>query len=186
MNKFVCSQPRCPRSGIGKLVAIKETPEIAARLADARKRLNKLALNHGQRPEQRAETVVVDETTGRSYVQDTFRHEFSDVRTAAIAGIVDEEATAAARAQGRNDPEPIWKVAPCPSLAGKRYQDLRDTAVTWLARAGCTMAEICAITGHSPKSVQTIIDHYLGAMRELADAAIDKLIAWKQREGIAV
>jgi hypothetical protein len=33
--------------------------------------------------------------------------------------------------------------------------------------------------------VQTIIDHYLGATRELADAAIDKLIAWKKREGIA-
>ena len=48
------------------------------------------------------------------------------------------------------------------------------------------MAEICAITGHSAKSVETIIDHYLGSTRELADAAIDKLIAWKKREGIAV
>ena len=49
-----------------------------------------------------------------------------------------------------------------------------------------TMAEISAISGHSAKSVQTIIDHYLGSTRELADAAIDKLIAWKKREGIAV
>jgi hypothetical protein len=68
----------------------------------------------------------------------------------------------------------------------KRDQDLRDTSVTWLARAGCTMPEICAITGHSAKSVQTIIDHYLGAAAELADAGIDKLVAWMQREGIAV
>jgi hypothetical protein len=29
-------------------------------------------------------------------------------------------------------------------------------------------------------------DHYLGSTRELADAAIDKLIAWKKSEGIAV
>ena len=35
-------------------------------------------------------------------------------------------------------------------LAGKRYQDLRDTAVTWLARAGATMAEICAVSSHWP------------------------------------
>jgi hypothetical protein len=77
-------------------------------------------------------------------------------------------------------------LTPCPSLAGKRDQDLRDIAVTWLARAGCTMAEICAITGHSARSVQTIIEHYLGAGRELADQAIDKLVAWMQREGIAV
>jgi hypothetical protein len=31
--------------------------------------------------------------------------------------------------------------------------------------------------------VQTIIDHYLGSTRELADAAIDKLIAWKKARG---
>jgi hypothetical protein len=56
----------------------------------------------------------------------------------------------------------------------------------WLARAGCTLVEICAISGHSPKSVQTIVEHYLGSQRELADAAIAKLVAWMQREGIAV
>ncbi len=48
------------------------------------------------------------------------------------------------------------------------------------------MAEICAISGHSARSVQTIIEHYLGAARELADAGIDKLTAWMAREGIAV
>jgi hypothetical protein len=46
--------------------------------------------------------------------------------------------------------------------------------------------QICAISGHSPRSVQTIIEHYLGATRELADAGIDKLVAWMEREGIAV
>jgi hypothetical protein len=34
--------------------------------------------------------------------------------------------------------------------------------------------------------VQTIIRHYFGAYAELADAGIDKLVAWLQREGIAV
>jgi len=115
-----------------------------------------IKLKMGTRPD----TVIVDETTGLEYVQDTYRHVFGEVRARAARS--------------------------CPSLATKRDQDLRDTAVTWLARAGCTMAEICAITGHSAQSVQTIIKHYLGAGPELADAGIDKLVAWMQREGIAV
>jgi hypothetical protein len=74
----------------------------------------------------------------------------------------------------------------CPSLADKRDQDLRDTAVTWLARAGCTLMEICAISGHSPASVQTIVNHYLGSSAELGDTAIKKLGAWLKQEGIGL
>lgn len=148
----------------GKLVAVKETPQLTARLDAARARVAAVKLKFGTRPE----TVVVDETTGLPYVQSTYRHVFDDVRALAI--------------KGSNE----FALAPCPSLARKRDQDLRDTSVTWLARAGCTLLEICAITGHSAKSVQTIIDHYLGSAAELADAGIDKLVAWMQREGIAV
>ena len=178
-----------------KLVPVKETPQLAERLADAKKRVAEIALRLGLRPEQRAETIVVDETTGREYDQSTYRHTFAEVRAAALAGIPDEAATAAARAAGRNDPQPIWFLPPCPSLLHVREDgsttlkqdlDLRDTSITWLARADNTMAEICAISGHSPNSVQTIIAHYLGARNELADSGIDKLVAWMEREGIAV
>jgi hypothetical protein len=140
----------------GKLVAIRDTPQLAARLEAARARVAAIKLKMGTRPD----TIVVDETTGEAYNQHTYRHEFAKVRTLAARR--------------------------CASLAGKRDQDLRDTAVTWLARAGCTLMEICAITGHSAQSVQTIIKHYLGSYAELADAGIDKLVAWMQREGIAV
>lgn len=171
-----------------KLVPVKETPQLAERLAAARARVAALALKFGLRPE----TIVVNEATCTPYDDDTYRHWFSEVRRIAIAGVVDQAAMAR---RGRNDPEPAWLIAPCPSLiftrddgtqSFKQDRDLRDTAVTWLARAGCTMAEICAISGHSAKSVQTIIEHYLGATRELGDAAIDKLTAWMEREGIAV
>jgi hypothetical protein len=144
------------QSKTGRLVAMPETPMLAARLEAARARVAALKLRLGTRPD----TVVVDEATGLPYVQSSYRHEFSRVRAAAAAAM--------------------------PSLAGKRDQDLRDTAVTWLARSGCTMAEICAITGHSSQSVQVIIEHYLGSTRELADQAIAKLTAWMAREGIAV
>jgi hypothetical protein len=152
------------QSKTGKLVPVRETPQLAARLEAARARVAAIKLKLGTRPE----TVIVDETTGNTYNQDTYRHSFAEVRALAI--------------KGSNE----YGLAPCPSLAGKRDQDLRDTAVTWLARAGCTLLEICAISGHSPRSVQTIIKHYLGSQAELADSGIDKLVAWMKREGIAV
>ena len=149
-------------------------------------------LRLGRRPEQRPAEIVVDEATGAPYDPTTYRHVFAAVRAAALAGIVDREASAR---DGRNDPEPVWLMAPCKTLlfkkddgvwSYKRDQDYRDTGVTWLARAGATMAEICAISGHSPKSVETVVKHYLGSHAELADNGIDKLVAWMQREGIAV
>lgn len=58
------------------------------------------------------------------------------------------------------------------------FHDLRGTAVTRLALAGCTVPEIASITGHSLKTVQEILDkHYLGGRLELAEAAIKKLDA---------
>ncbi len=48
------------------------------------------------------------------------------------------------------------------SVAGLTFHDLRGTAVTRLALAGATEAEIAAITGHSLADVGAILDtHYL-------------------------
>lgn len=54
-------------------------------------------------------------------------------------------------------------------------QDLRRTAVIRLAEAECTIPQIAAITGHSPKTVQTILDTYLVTTYEMGSAAITKL-----------
>lgn len=63
-------------------------------------------------------------------------------------------------------------------IVGLHFHDLRGTAVTRLALAGCTVPEIASITGHSLKTVQEILDrHYLGGRLELAEAAIKKLDA---------
>jgi hypothetical protein len=135
-------------------------------------RVAAIKLRLGTRPV----TIMVDETTGETYKLDTYRHVFAEVRALAIAG---------SAALG---------LAPCPSLAMrdaetpglKHDQDLRDTGVTWLARADNTLPEICAISGHSLQSAQTVIKHYLGAYAALADSGIDKLVAGMAREGIAV
>jgi integrase len=58
------------------------------------------------------------------------------------------------------------------------FHDLRGTAVTRLALAGCTVPQIAAITGHSPRDVDEILKaHYLGGQVELAEQAIVKLVA---------
>lgn len=58
---------------------------------------------------------------------------------------------------------------------GLHFHDLRGTAVTRLALAGCTVPQIAAITGHSLKDVEEILDaHYLGGRIELAEQAIEK------------
>lgn len=70
--------------------------------------------------------------------------------------------------------------------ADKQFLDLRDTAVTRLAMAECTMPEIAAITGHTLESITKIIKHYLVLQPSMADAAIGKLNAWMEREGLAI
>jgi len=55
------------------------------------------------------------------------------------------------------------------------FSDLRGTAVTQLADASCTNVEIASITGHSLKSVDAILQHYVARTVVQADAAIHKL-----------
>jgi hypothetical protein len=125
----------------------------------------------------------VCEATGRPWNENTYQNNFSRIRAAAAAGIVDE---AAAEACTHGSNQPIWRLPPMPSLAAKRDQDLRDTFVTWMARATATLPEIAGVTGHSLASIHNIMKHYLAITPELGDVAIDKVVAWMEREGIAV
>src|SRR5262249_8964082 len=61
-------------------------------------------------------------------------------------------------------------------ILGVTFNDLRATAVTRLAVAGCTEAEIATVTGHSLRDVRSILDaHYLHRDPTLAERAIAKL-----------
>ncbi|MGE0212277.1 MAG: hypothetical protein AB7S41_11330 [Parvibaculaceae bacterium] len=104
--------------------------------------------------------AVINEATGRPYVGGTYNRDYRLVRTEASQH--------------------------CASIADFQDRDLRDTAVTWLARAGCTIPEICAITGHSEKSAYTILKHYLARHPEMADHAIAKMVAWLEAKGVAL
>ncbi|NGO63909.1 tyrosine-type recombinase/integrase [Rhizobium daejeonense] len=63
------------------------------------------------------------------------------------------------------------------------FHDLRGTAVTRLAIAGCSIPQIASITGHSLRDVETILDaHYLGGKAELAEQAMTKLENFQERK----
>lgn len=61
-------------------------------------------------------------------------------------------------------------------IVGVTFNDLRGTAVTRLALAECTEAEIATITGHSLRDVRSILDaHYLKRDTALGVSAVTKL-----------
>ncbi|MDB5621072.1 hypothetical protein [Tardiphaga sp.] len=162
------------QSKTGMKVAIKETPQLAVRLAAAKARVAQVKLNLGLR--DMPETIVVDENTGRPYNEHTYRHLFAEIRTLAIAGDA---------ARG---------LEPCPTLGFinertkapdfKHDQDLRDTCVMLLDRSGSDLLSICDVTGHSYQSAQTIMKHYRARNAARADAAIDRLVAFMTKEGM--
>jgi integrase len=68
------------------------------------------------------------------------------------------------------------KACSAAGIVGLTFHDLRGTAVTRLAKVGCTLPEIAAITGHSLRDVGAILDaHYLHRDPALAENAIRKL-----------
>ncbi|MAU21064.1 MAG: hypothetical protein CMH13_11090 [Martelella sp.] len=99
--------------------------------------------------------VILDERSWTPFKPDHYRHVYDEVRRHAAKTMR--------------------------SCATLRDQDLRDTAVTWLFRAGCTIGEICAITGHSLQTATQILEHYFARHPELADSAIDKVELWWTR-----
>lgn len=70
-------------------------------------------------------------------------------------------------------------------IVNRTFHDTRGTAVVNLALSGCTVPEICSITGHSPNDANSILSkHYLGPDLRLAESAIAKLE--KHRPGTIV
>lgn len=64
-------------------------------------------------------------------------------------------------------------------ISGASFGDARGTTVTRLRRAGCSHAEIGAITGHSNAEINKILEkHYAAADPVLAIQAIAKLAAY--------
>lgn len=68
------------------------------------------------------------------------------------------------------------KACEAAGIEGLTFHDLRGTAVTRLAIAGCTDPEIATITGHSLKTVKEMLDrHYMSRDITMAESAVAKL-----------
>lgn len=154
------------QSKTGAIVAVPETPQLRARLEANAERRKKLGVLDPH--------VVINERTRRPWTKWHYRHILAGRRAMAAATETGQRLIAEAVAAGRT---PFNK---------KRDQDFRDTAVTWLARAGCTPYEIASITGHSFTSIHKILQHYLALHPDMADAAIGKLVKWMEQKGMAV
>ncbi|MGN8170461.1 hypothetical protein [Agrobacterium sp. 22117] len=70
-----------------------------------------------------------------------------------------------------------------PSLKTVMEKDLRATGVTWMALAGNTLPQICAVSGHSLQGAHTILKHYLALHPEMATTAIGNLVTWYEGGG---
>lgn len=144
----------------GAVVIVPRIPQLVARLDAARERRKDWRVNYPH--------IILDEDRRRPFDEtnrwDRYNKRFGKVRRAAVDGVGLQGATGF--------------LPPMPSLADFRDQDLRDTAVTWLANAGCTVPEISSITGHSEESVHKILKHYLGQDPDRARSAIGKLVKW--------
>lgn len=69
-----------------------------------------------------------------------------------------------------------------PSLKGMVFAHLRHTAVTRMAEAGCSNAEIAANTGHSLDTIEAILDRYLIRTSTLANSGLAKRAAKERGE----
>lgn len=61
-----------------------------------------------------------------------------------------------------------------PDILDLHFHDIRGTTVTMLFEAGCTVAEVASITGHTLRRAQEILDRYLSRTSTMATNAIAK------------
>jgi integrase len=75
-----------------------------------------------------------------------------------------------------------WREAADLAQAGElNFHDLRGTAATQLAEAGCSVSEIASLMGWTHDSAQKIIDKYVARTGRLATAAVEKLEVFRQK-----
>lgn len=148
---------RFKRTKTGREVKVPMLPQLERRLIAARERAD------GRWPNVQHLTELVDVESGTAFHSGGkhFEREFRRMRL--FAAGYGSQAIEGGFAQIGPLPQPDFSNLPfMPSLADKKLQDLRDTAVTWMALADCSEAEIATITGHTLATVRAIIDkHYL-------------------------
>jgi len=94
----------------------------------------------------------LNEHTWEKWNEFTYRNEFAEIRAKAAKEM--------------------------PSVATVLEKDMRATAITWMALAGNTLPQICAVSGHSLNGAHQILKHYLALHPDMADTAIGNMVEW--------
>lgn len=69
-----------------------------------------------------------------------------------------------------------------PSLADLRDQDMRDTCLSWLSRAGANKWELAGFSGHAFAGNEKVLGHYVDIDPAFAVEGMRKLEVWYARE----
>lgn len=96
--------------------------------------------------------IIKSDLDGKPYTQSAFTHRFDIVRKAVAQDI--------------------------PAFTRCQFLDLRRTAVVRLAEAGCTEAQISAVSGHKIDTCRRILETYLPRNSTMAREAINKYVAY--------
>lgn len=121
-----------------------------------------------------ATTLLIDERTGRPWNEDTFRHVFAEIRAAAAEALDGAALEIDWLRPGKNGEDANAYRLALPEL---QFMHLRHTAVVYLAEAHVDILSIAAITGHSPRTCQQILDTYGIKTGRLAAEAFKRRLA---------
>ncbi len=117
-------------------------------------------------------TSLMCEATGQAWKEEFIRHEVARVRSQAVRDmekVGDTWFPAEWHAQGRVE------------MGALKLMQLRHTAVTRMAEAGCSTPEISGVTGHTVKSIDTIIERYMVRTTKMARRAFARRLE-RERE----
>lgn len=96
--------------------------------------------------------IIRSDVTGQKYTRSAFCHRFSEIRKEAAKQL--------------------------PEISRCKFLDLRRTAIVRMAEAGCTEAQISAVSGHKIDTCRRILEVYLPRNSKMASEAINKYAAY--------
>lgn len=96
--------------------------------------------------------IIRSDISGLQYTRAAFNHRFAEIRNEVAKAI--------------------------PEIKRCKFLDLRRTAIVRLAEAGCTEAQISAVSGHKIDTCRRILEVYLPRNSTMARDAIDKYVAY--------
>lgn len=126
---------------------------VGVPVVGALRRKVEAAIAANSRQDVAVTTILANDHNRQPWTTRRFQFKFAQARDWAIAPPpkVDPRSPVAAGAD----------VAPHPAMADLQFRDLRRTAVVRLGNIGLDLPAICAITGHTLKSAQTILETYM-------------------------